>query len=98
MLKLLALELAGADSVTLAYGEHEHAAIADFSGARGLNDGLDHFVNDGVMDDDVNLHLGEQADVVLLSAIDGRVALLLAMPADFGHGDARDIERSEERR
>ena len=42
--------------------------------------------------DDFNLHLRQQADVVFLATIDGRVALLLAVAPDLGHGHPRDLE------
>src|ERR1035437_3744295 len=95
MLKLLALELAGADAVTLLDGEDEHAPVADFPGARRLNDGLHCFVHDVLRHDDFDLHLRQQADGVLLAPIDGRVTFLLPVAADLRDRDARDTQRSK---
>ena len=60
-----------------------------------FNGSLDGVFSQGIRHHDLDFHLRQQADVVLLAAIDGRVALLLAVPAHLGHGHARDLELLE---
>src|SRR5579862_1359836 len=79
------LQLAGADLVAVGDGCHEHPSIPDCPGTRRQNDRLYDIVDDVVRDDDVDLHLRQQAHVVLLASIDCRVALLLAVAAHLGH-------------
>ena len=45
--------------------------------------------------DDFDLDLGQQADAVLLAAIDGGVPLLAAVAAHVGHRHARDVQLLE---
>src|SRR6516164_1881785 len=60
---------AGPDLVGLAHRQHEHASVADFAGARRLNDRFDRVVGDRVGDDYFNLHLRQQAHVVFLASV-----------------------------
>src|SRR3954468_20416414 len=53
-------QFARPDAIALKHGEDEHPTVADFAGARRLNDGLDRVVGDVVLDDDLELHLREQ--------------------------------------
>src|SRR5688572_22392944 len=71
------------DVVAVINRQHEHASVTDFAGARGLDDRGNHFVNDRVGHDDFDLDFRQETDVVLLAAIDRRVALLAAVPPDF---------------
>ena len=51
---------------------------------------------DAVVDDELDFHFRQQADVVFLAAVDRRVPLLLAVAAHFRHrhaGDAHLLER-----
>src|SRR3990172_8951998 len=91
----LLLVLASADPVALAHREHEHATVANFARARGLNDCPDCFVDDLVGDDHFDLHLRQQAHVVLLAAVDGCVAFLFPVSADLGHGHPRHTQLDE---
>src|SRR4249920_1481454 len=86
---------AGADPIALLDRNHEHAAIADLPGPRRLDDGRDRVVDQAVGYDDLDFHLGQQADVVLLAAIDRGVAFLLAVAADLGHGHPRQADASQ---
>src|SRR3954466_1614632 len=70
---------AGPDLVALGDRQHEDASVADLARARRRDDGLDRVVHDRIGDDDFDLHLRQQADVVFLTAVDRRVALLLAV-------------------
>src|SRR3954463_4924103 len=58
---------------------HEHAAVSDLARPRRLHDGLDRLVHDRILDDDFDLHLRKQTDVVFLTAVNRRVAFLLAV-------------------
>src|SRR5262245_63067843 len=75
---------AGADAVALLDWNHEHASVADLAGTCRLHDRADHLVDRRVFDHDFDLHLRQQADVVLLAAVDRRVPLLLAVAAHLG--------------
>jgi len=51
-----------------------------------VDDGLDRGLDERVVDGDLQLELGQQADLDLLPAVHLGVALLAAAPADVGHG------------
>src|SRR5262249_9372806 len=70
----------------------EDAAVANLARARGLDDGCNHIVDDLIRDDDLDFHLWQEGDVVLLASIDGRVALLFAVAADLGDGHSRNTQ------
>src|SRR5947209_1691733 len=84
--------LACPDPVALFDGHHEHAPVADFAGARRLDDRLDAVVYQSVGHDDFDFHLRQQADVVFLATIDGGVPLLLAVTAHLGHRHPRHAQ------
>ena len=60
------------------------------AGAGGAEDGLNDLVLEGVVDDDLELDLGEKIDGVLAAAIELGVALLTAVAAGFQNGDSLD--------
>src|SRR5260370_30703950 len=86
------VSFSGANAIGLIHGNHEHPAVADLAGTRRLDDGADRVVDDAVLHVHLDFHLGQQADVVLLAAVDGRVPFLLAMTPDFSDGHAGDAE------
>ena len=69
--------LAGADADHLVDRRDEDLAVADAAGLGGVRDGLDHLVHHVVLDDDLDLHLGDEVDDVGGAAVD----LLLAAGA-----------------
>jgi hypothetical protein len=88
--------LAGADADDLGQIAHEDLAVADLAGAGGGHD----LVDDGrrllVADNDLDLHLGEEVDGILGTAVGLGVPLLASETADLGDGHAADaggIER-----
>src|SRR5512140_576803 len=70
----------------------EDLAVADLSGARGIDQGADDLVLAVGRDHHVELHLGQQVDVVLASAVDLLVALLAAVAAHLGNRNAVDAD------
>ena len=87
--------LARPDLVALEHRQHEHTAVADLAGARGRDDGFDDVVGHRVSHHHLDLHLRQQAHVVLLAAVDRGVALLLAVPPHLGHGHSGDVQLGE---
>src|SRR5438445_2043242 len=81
--------LAGANADHLAHVHHEDLAIADLARARGFHDGVDRLLHEGVADDHLDLHFGQEIDDVFGAAIELRVTLLPPEPFDLGHGEAR---------
>ena len=69
-------------------GRDEDLAVADLAGAGRAFDGLDHAVDDRVVDRGFDLHLGQEVDHVLGAAVQLGVALLAAEALDLGHRDA----------
>src|SRR4051812_1700529 len=86
---------AGADVVALFHRQNEHPSVTDFAGSSRGNDRFDHLVDDGVGDDDFNLHLRQQTDAVFLSAVDRSVTFLAAVTAHVGHRHPRDAQLLE---
>src|SRR5512139_2584724 len=94
--------LAGADAHGLVELGHENLAVADLSGAGDVGDGFDHLLDDGVVDGDLDLGLGQEVDAVLRAAVELGVAPLPAealylgdghaLHADVGNGLAHFIE------
>jgi hypothetical protein len=74
------------------YGRDEHATVANFSGSRGGDNGLNGCIDDLVRHNGFDLHFRKQRDLVLLAAIHGQVTFLLAMPAHFGDCHPRHIQ------
>src|SRR5258708_4698568 len=102
--------LAGADAQRLLDRRDEDLAVTDLAGVGGLLDRLDGALDLGVVDHDLDLHLGQEAHQVLGAAIDLGLALLAAEALDLADGQARDahagqrigplveLERLEDRR
>ncbi len=65
-------------------------AVTDLAGLRRPGDRADHALDVGVVDDDLEADLGDQRDVVLSTAVDLGVSLLLAVAARLGHRHAGD--------
>src|SRR5262249_48717649 len=81
----LGAALAGADADAIVERQDKDLAVADLAGlrrARGVHDGFDGGLDEGVVDADLQLQLGEQADLELGAAIDFGVA---ALPAAAAH-------------
>src|SRR3954452_18675065 len=72
----------------LADVEHENLAVANLSGARRSRQRVHHFIQPRVWNHNLDLHLRQQVNVVLLPPVSLRVPLLTAMTADFGDGHA----------
>ena len=67
----------------------EDLAVADLAGLGGLDDRVDAALGVAVLDDDLDLHLGQEVDDVLGAAVELGVALLPAEALDLGDGQAR---------
>lgn len=64
--------------------------ITDLAGVGCLNDGFDHGVTGAVIDDDLNLHLGEEIHRVFTAAVNLGMAFLTAKTFDFHDGHSFD--------
>src|SRR5262249_25162510 len=73
-------------------GGDEDLAVAELAGTGGVAQSLHGLIQAAVGNDDLELHLREQIDGVLLAAIDLAMALLASMPADVGDGHAIDAD------
>jgi hypothetical protein len=73
----------------------EDLAVTDLAGVGGLGDGLDHLIELVVGDGDFDLHLGQEVDHVLGTAIQLGVAFLPAEALDLGDGDALHADLRE---
>src|SRR5258708_15092827 len=87
--------LAGADAQRLLDGGDEDLAVADLAGMGGLLDGLDGALDLGVIDHDLDLHLGQEAHQVLGAAVDLGLALLAAETLDLAHRQARHADAGQ---
>src|SRR4051812_2999074 len=65
-------------------------AVADLAGLRAAGDRVDDAVDVTVVDDDLDLHLGQELDRVLRAAIGLGVTPLATEPLHLAHGDAGD--------
>src|SRR5579864_4681372 len=74
--------LAGAYPHDLGELSHEDLAVAHFAGARGLHDGVDHLLGEGVGNRDLDAGLGYELDGVLRAPVHLGVA---ALPAETAH-------------
>src|SRR5262249_53471068 len=83
------------DAIALEHRQDEHTSVADLTGSRGLHHGLHDVIRHVVGDHHLDFHLGQQAHVVFLAAIDGGVALLLAVAPDLGDRHAGDVQLGE---
>ena len=70
--------------------EDEHLAVADLARLRGGHDRVEHHLQFGVGDHDLDLDLGHEVDFVLGAAVHLGVALLAAETTDFGDRHAGD--------
>src|SRR4051794_14225611 len=85
----------GANADRLVDAVDEDLAVADLSRAGRLGDRLDRAIDEGVVDDDLDLHLGQEAHGVLRTAIDLGLALLAAKALHFTDRQALDAERGQ---
>src|SRR5262245_60743132 len=86
---------AGADADAVLERQDEDLAVADLAlvaGASGLDDRLDRRLDELVVDGDLQLHLAQQVDGVLVAAVDLGVALLAAEALDVADGQADDLD------
>ena len=88
--------LAGADADGVFDGEDEDFAVADLAGAGVLEDRVDHGVQRGGVDHDLDADFGQVVDLHLLSAVLLDHAALRAAAANFGdrHADDADLFES----
>src|SRR5512137_1059207 len=80
--------LARADAHGLGELGHENLAVADLSGAGDVGDGFDHLLDDGVVDGNLDLGLGQEVDAVFRAAVELGVPALPAKALHLGHRDA----------
>ena len=80
--------IAGADAHRLLDVHDEDLAVADPPGLRRFRDRLDDIVDQAVLDDDLDLHLGQEVDDIFGPAIELRMALLPAEALHLGDGDS----------
>ena len=85
--------LAGADADGVFDGEDEDFAVADLAGAGVFENRVDHGVQRGGVDHDLDADFGQVVDLHLLSAVLLDHAALRAAAADFGdrHADDADL-------
>ncbi len=67
-------------------------SISNFAGARGLHNGLDHFLALRRGDHHFQLHFGDKIDLVFAAAVHLDVTFLPAVSTDFADGDAIDVD------
>src|SRR3989304_818910 len=79
---------AGADADHLVDGRHEDLAVADAAGLGGLGDGRKGPVDESVLHDDLDLHLGNEVDHVGGAAVDLLLAAGPPEALDLGDGHA----------
>src|SRR5260221_2161629 len=84
--------LAGADADRLVDRADEDLAVADAPGMGGVLDRLDRALDQRVLHDDLDLHLGQEIDDVFGAAIELGVALLTPEPLRLGHRDSLDAD------
>src|SRR5262249_29858417 len=89
-----AAAFAGTNADAVLQRQHEDLAVADLSrlgGAGGMHDRLDGGLDEGVVDGDFELELGQQPHLELAAAVDLGVAALPAAAADVAHGHEVDV-------
>src|ERR1700730_18470967 len=79
--------LASANSDGVVDARHEDLAVADAAGVRRAADRLDRLLDHLVLDDQLDLHLGQEVDDVLGAAIELGVALLAPEALGLKDGD-----------
>ena len=72
-----------ADFVALIHRHDKNPTVASLAGSRGCGDRANRFINNLVWHDGVTFHFRQEADAVLLAAINGGVAL--------SGGDGREL-------
>ena len=87
--------LAGADADRFLDGRDEDLAVADAPGLRRFADRLHGPLDEGIGQDDLELHLGQEIDHVLGAPIELRVALLTAETLRLDDGDALEADLLE---
>src|SRR5262245_29067514 len=83
---------AGADADDLLDRRDEDLAVADLARARCLDDCLDGALDQIVGDDELDLHLWQEVDDILGTAVELRVPLLAAETLDLRHREAADTD------
>src|SRR5215831_9528431 len=84
--------LAGADTNCLVDRSHKDLAVADAAGVSRLLYRLDCPLDERILHDDLDLHLGQEVDHVFGAAVELGVALLTAEALCLGHGDPLDAD------
>src|SRR6266850_8183913 len=87
--------LASANSDGVVDARHEDLAVADAAGMGRAADCLDRLLDHLILDDELDLHLGQEVDHVLGAAIQLGMALLPAETLHLGHGQAGDPDLRE---
>ncbi len=82
--------LAGADANHIGQRGHEDLAVTDLARPGAVHDRVDHSTDVFVRNDDFDLHLGNEIDSVLGTAVGFGVALLTAEPTNLGDGHSLD--------
>src|SRR4029453_7127605 len=80
----------GPDPERLIDRQDEDLAVADLPGSGCILDGLGHDGSAIVVDQNLQLHLGQELDHVLRAPIELRVSLLAPEALHLGHGHALD--------
>ena len=80
--------LASANSDGVVNARHEDLAVADAAGMGRAADRLDRLLDHLILDNELDLHLGQEVDDVLGAAIELGMALLPSEPLGFQDGDA----------
>src|SRR5258708_3312763 len=80
--------LASANSDGIVDARHEDLAVADAAGVGRAADRLDRLLDHLILDDELDLHLGQEVDHVLGAAIELGMSLLPSEPLGFQDSDA----------
>lgn len=84
--------LARPDADCIFDGDHKDFTVSDFSCFRGFPYGVNHFGDDVVCDDDLDLDLWEEVHGVFTTPVDFGMTLLPAKAFDFADGHALDSD------
>ena len=84
------VELTCADDATLFYRNHEYPLVADLTHFCRGHDRVDDVIDAIVRDDNLDLHLGQQAHLVFAAAIHGGIAALVSVTAHLRHRHPED--------
>ena len=80
----------GADANHIGQIADEDLAVADLAGLGAFANRVEDRLQDGIIDDDLDLDLGNEIDGILGAAVHFGVAFLAAEAADLGDGHALD--------